>query len=123
MDWSNGRQEWPQSKPMNCDKMLFEQIKGIKEASGNKTKVFTYRNIVKALPWFEMVREKITDPQYMQRLGSQVQRRNPARPVHQPTVPTQTRLLRVFPRRTQLSTRRREREQARRSNGLVQRDM
>jgi hypothetical protein len=64
MDWSNARREWEQSKPMNCDKMLFEQLKGIKEASKNKTKVFTYRNIVKALPWFESVREKITDPQY-----------------------------------------------------------
>ena len=64
MDWSNGRAQWANQRPMQCDEMLLEQIKGIKQASGNTTKVFTYRNIVKALPWFSAVREKIVDPAY-----------------------------------------------------------
>jgi len=64
MDWSNGRAQWANQHPMYCDGMLLDQIKGIKQASGNTTKVFTYRNIVKALPWFIDVREKIIDPAY-----------------------------------------------------------
>ena len=64
VDWSNARRQWAQAQPMDCDQMLLKQIKGIKEASNNTTKVFTYRNIVKALPWFGNVREKIVDPAY-----------------------------------------------------------
>ena len=48
MDWSNARGEWANEKPMNCDGKLLEQAKGIKQASKNATKVFVYRNIVKA---------------------------------------------------------------------------
>ena len=64
MDWSNARRDWAQTKPMNCDQHLFEQVRGIKQASNNRTKTWVYRNIVKALPWFQVVREKLLDPAY-----------------------------------------------------------
>lgn len=33
-------------------------------AASPNTRVFVYRNMVKALPWFTSVREKLTDPAY-----------------------------------------------------------
>lgn len=39
------------------------QAKMVK-AINPKTKVFVYRNLVKALPWYTGVRTKITDPAY-----------------------------------------------------------
>ena len=32
--------------------------------ANNNTKVFVYRNMVKALPWYKAVREKLVDPAY-----------------------------------------------------------
>ncbi len=63
MDWSNGRAAWAQQQPMDCDGMLLEQARSVKEIDPS-THFWVYRNIVKALPWFSNVREKLEDPQY-----------------------------------------------------------
>ena len=53
--------EWAKAKPMNCEEMLVEQVKVTTEASPGTT-VWVYRNGIKALPWYTLVREKVTDP-------------------------------------------------------------
>eukprot|EP01060_Flectonema_neradi_P012834 TRINITY_DN19614_c0_g1_i1.p1 TRINITY_DN19614_c0_g1~~TRINITY_DN19614_c0_g1_i1.p1 ORF type:complete len:414 (+),score=69.34 TRINITY_DN19614_c0_g1_i1:47-1243(+) len=63
IDWSNAKELWSKTSPMDCEERLVKQAEVIKAASPT-TKVFVYRNIVKALPWFTDVREKITDPAY-----------------------------------------------------------
>ena len=63
-DWSNAKQLWANSKPMDCQERLVEQAARVKEVSKNQTKVFVYRNLVKALPWYTSVREKLQDPAY-----------------------------------------------------------
>jgi hypothetical protein len=62
-DWSNAKQIWANTQPMTCEEDLVTQAETIKAAS-SQTKVFVYRNLVKALPWFTAVREKIMDPAY-----------------------------------------------------------
>jgi hypothetical protein len=62
-DWSNAKAAWSTTQPMDCEDRLVTQAKMTKAASKD-TKVFVYRNLVKALPWYTSVREKITDPQY-----------------------------------------------------------
>eukprot|EP00051_Salpingoeca_urceolata_P001440 m.41044 g.41044 ORF g.41044 m.41044 type:complete len:513 (+) comp11424_c0_seq1:48-1586(+) len=62
-DWSNAKQVWVQESPMKCQTTMLEQAKQVK-ARNPKARVMVYRNIVKALPWFEEVREKLQDPQY-----------------------------------------------------------
>ena len=70
---------------MDCEELLVEQAAATKGASGfrtvpsragcnltswlvtaynSQTRVFVYRNFVKALPWYTFVREKISDPAY-----------------------------------------------------------
>ena len=56
---------WAKSKPMNCEEMLVEQVKKTTAASPN-TQVWVYRNGMKALPWYTLVRTKVTDPAYAQ---------------------------------------------------------
>lgn len=63
VDWSNAKAAWVKQSPMDCQERLVEQVKRIKERN-NKTRVFVYRNIVKALPWYTDVREKLDDPRY-----------------------------------------------------------
>ena len=63
IDWSNAKKQWSAASPMDCQERLVTQAEAIKKINPT-TKVFVYRNIVKALPWFTDVREKITDPQY-----------------------------------------------------------
>ena len=48
---------------MDCDERLLKQAVMTKARNPN-TRVFTYRNLVKALPWFTAVRDKLTDPAY-----------------------------------------------------------
>ena len=48
---------------MNCEEMLVEQVKKTTQASPGTT-VWVYRNGIKALPWYTLVREKVTDPAY-----------------------------------------------------------
>jgi hypothetical protein len=62
-DWSNGRSVWSTAQPMTCQETLIEQATEIKTQTPT-TKVFVYRNLVKALPWYTSVREKMTDPAY-----------------------------------------------------------
>ena len=75
-DWSNwqsgsefltweGRQYGPYGAmvPETCEENLRVQAEMTKKANNN-TKVFVYRNMVKALPWYKAVREKLVDPAY-----------------------------------------------------------
>eukprot|EP01065_Artemidia_motanka_P034933 TRINITY_DN42915_c0_g1_i1.p1 TRINITY_DN42915_c0_g1~~TRINITY_DN42915_c0_g1_i1.p1 ORF type:complete len:440 (+),score=155.68 TRINITY_DN42915_c0_g1_i1:56-1375(+) len=62
-DWSNAKKQWATMKPMDCEERLLEQAKMTKALSKD-THVFVYRNVVKALPWFTAVREKLDDPAY-----------------------------------------------------------
>ena len=48
---------------MDCQERLLTQAKMIKDRKTG-TKVMVYRNLVKALPWYSSVRDKLTDPQY-----------------------------------------------------------
>jgi hypothetical protein len=61
-DWSNAKAQWAVAKPMNCEEALLEQAVLTKQAGAKH--VFVYRNIVKALPWFKSVREKLDDSRY-----------------------------------------------------------
>jgi hypothetical protein len=61
-DWSNAKDLWAAAKPMTCEELLLEQAVTTKNAGAPH--VFVYRNIVKALPWFKAVREKLDDPDY-----------------------------------------------------------
>ena len=62
-DWSNAKTIWAAAKPMNCEEMLVEQVKKTTTASPGTT-VWVYRNGIKALPWYTLVRTKVTDPAY-----------------------------------------------------------
>jgi len=62
VDWSNGKQLWVQP-PMSCEELLVEQAAQLKAARAG-VRVMGYRNIVKSLPWFSTVREKMDDPMY-----------------------------------------------------------
>jgi hypothetical protein len=62
-DWSNGKAAWSTAQPMDCEERLVTQATMTKSMAKD-TKVFVYRNLVKALPWYTSVREKITDPAY-----------------------------------------------------------
>lgn len=64
-DWSNAKKIWAKAKPMNCEELLVEQVKRTTSASPGTT-VWVYRNGIKALPWYTLVRNKITDPAYSQ---------------------------------------------------------
>ena len=63
IDWSNNREYWANQKPMTCQQTLITQAQAIKKYNP-KTKLFVYRNLVKALPWFIDIRTKILDPLY-----------------------------------------------------------
>ena len=63
-DWSNAKAQWAAARPMDCEERLQKQARLTKNASGGKARVFVYRNVVKALPWFSAVRKKLDDPQY-----------------------------------------------------------
>ena len=67
-DWSNWKgtgdaDGWAKHKPMDCEELMVKQVEMTVGASPD-TKVFVYRNMIKALPWFTSVREKIEDPKY-----------------------------------------------------------
>ena len=63
IDWSNAKKEWANAKPMDCEEQLVKQARLIK-AQNSHTRVWVYRNLVKATPWYTSVREKICDPAY-----------------------------------------------------------
>jgi|TARA_B110000908_G_C9789205_1_gene243640 hypothetical protein len=61
-DWSNAKKTWVDQSPMDCDGMLVNQA--ARNVARNPTaKVFVYRNIVKALPWYTEVRKLLQDEQ------------------------------------------------------------
>ena len=62
-DWSNAKAQWAAQKPMDCEERLLEQAMMTKKLNADSN-VFVYRNLVKALPWFKTVREKLDDPNY-----------------------------------------------------------
>ena len=62
-DWSNAKQLWANAKPMDCQERLVTQADMVKEISP-ASRVFVYRNIVKALPWYTSVREKLLNPAF-----------------------------------------------------------
>jgi len=62
LDWSNAKQLWV-APPMSCEERLVEQAALLKAARPG-VRVMGYRNIVKALPWFSAVREKMDDPAF-----------------------------------------------------------
>ena len=62
-DWSNGKDRWCKNSPMDCEEMLVEQVTKTTAASPGTT-VWIYRNGIKALPWYTLVRDKVTDPDY-----------------------------------------------------------
>jgi len=62
IDWSNAKQLWV-VPPMMCEELLLTQAAVLKAKNPN-IKVFVYRNLVKALPWYSSVRTKIGDPAY-----------------------------------------------------------
>lgn len=63
VDWSNAKDIWAKTSPMNAEELLVEQANILKAANPSQH-VWIYRNIVKALPWFSTVRAKLQDPAY-----------------------------------------------------------
>lgn len=59
-DWSNAKATWVDQSPMDCDGMLVKQA-ALNKAQNPTAKVFVYRNIVKALPWYTEVRKLLQD--------------------------------------------------------------
>ena len=62
-DWSNAKQEWVNESPMRCEATLVEQAARTK-ALNPRSKVFVYRNIVKALPWYAEIRALLADQRF-----------------------------------------------------------
>lgn len=62
-DWSNAKQIWANMKPMDAETLLVQQAAMVK-AVNNDTRIWVYRNLVKALPWYSSVQAKINDPAY-----------------------------------------------------------
>ena len=49
---------------MDCEERLIAQASAVARASRGATRSFVYRNLVKALPWYTSVREKLEDARY-----------------------------------------------------------
>lgn len=62
-DWSNAKQLWANTKPMDAERRMVEQA-AITKGRNAEAHVWVYRNLVKALPWLGSVREKLLDPAY-----------------------------------------------------------
>jgi hypothetical protein len=62
-DWSNNKATWAAAKPMTDEELLVEQARRTR-AQGGAGRIFTYFNLVKCLPWYTTVREKLADPAY-----------------------------------------------------------
>ena len=70
-DWENARGDqapgggWSWAKPMDCgDRMLRQVEMQLNAYPETKSKFMMYRNFVKALPWLEVVRSKLSNPAY-----------------------------------------------------------
>ena len=62
-DYSNSKAAWSVNKPMDCQARLVTQA-AMTKAKNERTRVWVYRNIVIAMPWFKDVRDKLNDPAY-----------------------------------------------------------
>ena len=62
-DWSNAKAMWTAQHPMDCEERLVQQAQMVKAINAN-TKVYIYRNLVKALPWYSHVRTKLLDSSF-----------------------------------------------------------
>jgi hypothetical protein len=62
VDWSNAKALWV-VPPMSTEQMHVEQAARLKAVRPG-VRVFGYRNIVKALPWFSAVRNAMDAPEY-----------------------------------------------------------
>ena len=70
-DWSYDRYAWRTAQPMNCEETLAQAANELaatltpeQRVANARPRAFVYRNLVKALPWYSTVREKLMDPQY-----------------------------------------------------------
>ena len=62
-DWSNGKADWVNQKPMDAEAMLVHQIE-LTAAANPRGRHLVYRNSVHAMPWYSTVLEKLRDPRY-----------------------------------------------------------
>ena len=62
-DWHNNKENWCKDQPMDNEASLIKQAH-MTRAYTNRSRIWLYRNIVKALPWYGTVREKLDDPAY-----------------------------------------------------------
>ena len=62
-DWSNAKMMWATHRPMDAGAMALEQAARNK-AANPRAKIFVYRNLVKALPWFAEVRRLLQNRRY-----------------------------------------------------------
>ena len=62
-DWSNAKMIWASHRPMDAGAMALQQAARNK-AANPRAKVFVYRNLVKALPWFAEVQQLLQDQRY-----------------------------------------------------------
>ena len=60
-DWSNDKLDWAKAQPMDAEERLVYQAESTKSAN-ERSHVFVYRNVVKALPWFSSVRHPTRSP-------------------------------------------------------------
>lgn len=63
IDWSSGKAQWAQERPMQADASLVRQALAVADAVPGR-RVFTYRNAIAAIPWFTDVTKKLIDPAY-----------------------------------------------------------
>ena len=63
-DWSESKDVWSATRPyMNCEEVMLAKARELHELNP-AGKTWIYRNMIKALPWFTSVREKLQDRAY-----------------------------------------------------------
>jgi hypothetical protein len=62
-DWTNGVAAWARDAPQSCEEALVSQAEAT-DAVGAGGRSMVYRNSVKALPWFSLVRAKLEDRRF-----------------------------------------------------------
>ena len=63
IDWSNAKDLWAAGTPMDAETPLVDQALAL-QAANPQNRVWVYRNLVIAYPWFPTVREKLVDPNF-----------------------------------------------------------
>lgn len=62
-DWSESKDLWSKATPMNCEETMLAKAK-ITHSLNPAAHAWVYRNSIKALPWFTLVREKLANQAY-----------------------------------------------------------